>query len=136
MAGCVGRDIALAGGRGTLPPRDDGENPPPSRAGAGCEARGPLLIADGGRGTLRAICILFPRSISPLFMAGRCMLLFGVADRCMVWLPGRGTPRMLGEGTPLLRAFSAPGIMREGVIGPLDARAGPPILPVRAAGDP
>jgi len=64
------------------------------------------------------------------------MLLLGVAGRCMVSLPGRGTPRMLGEGTPLLRAFSAPGIMREGVIGPFDARADPPRLPLRAAGEP
>ena len=43
---------------------------------------------------------------------------------------------MEGEGTPLLRAFSAPGIMREGVIGPLDARAGPPTLLPRATGEP
>jgi hypothetical protein len=68
------------------------------------------------------------------------MLLFGVAGRGMVSLPGRGTPRREGDGTAP-RALSGPcGITLEGVRGPragelvLPARAGEPKLRLKLAG--
>lgn len=124
------------------PPRDRvafcPENPPrggPALAGApekpprdcgGLFIAGPRegwLLLSGGRGMFRAIVVLFsgPCCICELPIAGRCILL----------APGRGAPRIAGEGTAPDALSDPCGIIRDGVsgedpvrpaIGPFEAR--------------
>jgi hypothetical protein len=63
----------------------------------------------GGRGTLRAICVVLPRPISELLIPGRCGRLV---------FPGWGTPRNAGDGTGPEALWGPCGMIREGVSAP------------------
>ncbi len=116
----LARELSPAGGRGTERSAGGAENPPRDCGALICGTRDCAPLFVGGRGTLRAICVIcgeLVRPTSELPMAGRCVLL----------LPGRGTPRKAGEGT-VPDALSGPcGMIREGVRGedPVRAADGP-----------
>jgi len=106
----LARELNPAGGRGAERSAGAAENPPRDCRVVIWGARdcAPLFI--GGRGTLRAIWVICGEPVRPtseLPVAGRCMLL----------LPGRGTPRKAGEGTAPDVLSGPCGMIREGVRG-------------------